>query len=88
MQNAGGAITPSEPMIKRHRGCVHENPDPDRSYQTAGAFKRIAGNGVRLPTRRDASALGLTVGQLGEIPKCGTAQPTIFWNAGAATDPP
>jgi hypothetical protein len=26
--------------------------------------------------------------QLGEIPKCGTAQPTIFWNAGAATDPP
>ena len=24
----------------------------------------------------------------GEIPKYGTAQPTIFWNAGAATEPP
>jgi hypothetical protein len=27
-------------------------------------------------------------GYRGEIPKYGTAQPTIFWNAGAATDPP
>ena len=24
----------------------------------------------------------------GEIPRYGTAQPTIFWNAGAATEPP
>ena len=88
MQNAGGAITPSEPMIKRHRGWVHENPDPDRSYQTRrrSSESRVTVSGCR--RAGGASALGLTVGQLGEIPKWGTAQPTIFWNAGAATDPP
>ena len=35
---------------------------------------------------RPAGARAVT--QRGEIPKYGTAQPTIFWNAGAATEPP
>jgi hypothetical protein len=37
---------------------------------------------------RDGVNIAMKVGQRGEMPKCGTAQPTIFWNAGAATDPP
>jgi hypothetical protein len=44
------------------------------------------------PRHRTLSTIAATTtakhAYLGEIPKYGTAQPTIFWNAGAATDPP
>ena len=35
-----------------------------------------------------ASLEGRVARQRGGIPRYGTAQPTIFWNAGAATEPP
>ncbi len=52
-----------------------------RQPRLGGGSASARRRGLDCPPRRAAS-------HLGEIPKCGTAQPTIFWNAGAATDPP
>jgi hypothetical protein len=55
---------------------------PDRESSEADSGGRPSAARGQRPAAGDAP------GHRGEIPKCGTAQPTIFWNAGAATDPP
>ncbi len=86
------AHRPRRPL-PRHPGTVVGRGLLDRGRRrsvgrAAGAAGGAVGAGRRPRAGRCTDHWPVTPAGFGLIPKYGTAQPTIFWNAGPATVPP
>jgi hypothetical protein len=83
-----------EEVTRTHRAVVVGQPgyvdrgSPWKQFIQIHRRLRVAACYGVLGVAESIAEAGHAFGGHGSIPKCGTAQPTIFWNAGAATEPP